>query len=184
MASTESSSPISRNRGFFVEAGAHDGYVQSNTYFLERFKGWDGVLVEPIPEVCVRCVVERPRSKVFNCALVSRTHVGDTVEMWFGDLFSLVTGAQGSFNADDLHVRTGAAATYRVEVPARTLSSILEEVGHRRSTSLASTSKATSQKCLRASISAGTLLGICWSRCSTRRGRVGESTSFSARATT
>src|SRR5690349_25167199 len=28
--------------GFFVEAGANDGFEQSNTYWLERFRGWRG----------------------------------------------------------------------------------------------------------------------------------------------
>src|ERR1700675_2623345 len=41
---------IARDDGFFVEAGANDGYTQSNTYWLERFRGWRGLLVEPISE--------------------------------------------------------------------------------------------------------------------------------------
>src|SRR4051794_1631472 len=28
--------------GTFVEAGAHDGFTQSNTYWLERHGGWSG----------------------------------------------------------------------------------------------------------------------------------------------
>ena len=35
------------SRGFFVEAGAVEGVFESNTYFLERWRGWDGLLVEP-----------------------------------------------------------------------------------------------------------------------------------------
>lgn len=35
--------------GFFLEAGALDGYYQSNTFFLERDLGWTGLLVEPNP---------------------------------------------------------------------------------------------------------------------------------------
>ena len=42
---------IGRDSGFFVEAGGHDGYTQSNTYYLERARGWRGVLVEPMPEM-------------------------------------------------------------------------------------------------------------------------------------
>src|ERR1700686_1931252 len=37
---------IERDSGFFIEAGAHDGFTQSNTYYLERFRGWRGLLVE------------------------------------------------------------------------------------------------------------------------------------------
>ncbi|XP_042884920.1 uncharacterized protein LOC122261384 [Penaeus japonicus] len=35
--------------GFFLEAGALDGYYQSNTFFLERDYNWTGLLVEPNP---------------------------------------------------------------------------------------------------------------------------------------
>ncbi|XP_071525980.1 protein Star-like [Panulirus ornatus] len=35
--------------GFFLEAGALDGYYQSNTFFLERDHNWTGLLVEPNP---------------------------------------------------------------------------------------------------------------------------------------
>ena len=119
---------LPKRSGFFIEAGAHDGYTQSNTYYFERFKGWRGVLVEPIPELYRRCVVERPQSTVFNCALVPEGYPEATVTMRFGDLFSLVPGAQGSLAAETAHVRTGAANNYEVVVPARTLSSLLDEV--------------------------------------------------------
>lgn len=37
--------------GIFVEIGAHDGITYSNTVYLERERGWQGIAVEPIPEV-------------------------------------------------------------------------------------------------------------------------------------
>ncbi|MEI4828204.1 FkbM family methyltransferase [Bacillus sp. FJAT-53711] len=38
-------------KGFFVEIGAHDGISISNSYFFEKHKNWDGICIEPIPEV-------------------------------------------------------------------------------------------------------------------------------------
>lgn len=36
--------------GYFVDVGAHDGVVHSNTYALEQ-RGWTGVCIEPDPTV-------------------------------------------------------------------------------------------------------------------------------------
>src|SRR3954451_1905594 len=65
--------------GVFVEAGAYDGFTQSNTYWLERFRGWSGVLVEAIPELAEQAKRNRPRSRVVQCALVSDDFTGETV---------------------------------------------------------------------------------------------------------
>lgn len=56
--------------GVFLEAGANDPKGVSQTYLLEK-RGWAGVLVEPVPECCVRLVAERPGSQVFQKALGS-----------------------------------------------------------------------------------------------------------------
>ncbi len=123
-------------RGFFVEAGAADGVRESNTYFLERIRGWEGVLVEPIPSLAGACAKERRRSRVIQAALVSEAHGGPTVTVLDGDLMSLVRGSLGD-GAEETR-RLEAAKRWHgangrpVEVPARTLSSILDEVGVER----------------------------------------------------
>jgi FkbM family methyltransferase len=118
--------------GFFVEAGANDGYMQSNTYYLERFKGWRGVLVEPIPELYEICRRQRPASRVFNFALVPEERPGETVRMHYGGLMSIVSGVRGG-DADAAHAEAGSQlgwdVNYEVDVPARTLTSILDEAG-------------------------------------------------------
>jgi FkbM family methyltransferase len=119
--------------GVFIEAGANDGYTQSNTYYLERRRGWRGVLVEPIPTLFEQCRRERPASRVFRCALVPRDYPDDTVHMHFANLMSLVSGARKSAEADREHIERGIQAqsrleqSYEIEVPARTLSSVLDE---------------------------------------------------------
>lgn len=117
-------------RGMFVEAGAHDGYSESNTYYLERIRGWRGVLVEPVPGNYDACRRNRPGSRVFNCALVSRSFGHDHVTVNFADR---MTWTDGALNAGEEQLsRANLAPKFSLEkitVPARTLDSILLEAG-------------------------------------------------------
>lgn len=120
--------------GVFIEAGGNDGFTQSNTYRLEKTKGWTGVLVEGIPELYEKARRRRSRSKVFNNALVPFGSEGTEVEMVYGNLMSIVVGAMGTTDADEDHIRKSrehepAQQPYRVKVPGRTLSSIIDEAG-------------------------------------------------------
>jgi FkbM family methyltransferase len=120
--------------GFFVEAGAYDGFIQSNTYWLERFREWHGVLVEPVPHHFTLAQRVRPRSRVVNCALVPPDHDAPTATIRYGGLMSLVKGARGETEEEERHVRAGDMfglddVAYDISVPARTLSSVLEDAG-------------------------------------------------------
>jgi FkbM family methyltransferase len=124
---------INRDGGFFVEAGAADGFTQSNTYWLERFRGWRGILVEPMPTFVAECRVERPDAIVVHAALVPADYDGDTVRMAFGDLMSSVHGSRGDAATErewlQAGLRLGWRDPYEMDVPARTLSSILDDHG-------------------------------------------------------
>ena len=118
--------------GFFIEVGAYDGFIQSNTYWLERFREWRGVLVEPVPHLFANAQRVRPRSRVVNCALVSPDHGEPTVTIRYGGLMSVVKGARGGAEYEERHVRAGDMfglddVAYDIPVPARTLSSVLDE---------------------------------------------------------
>lgn len=115
--------------GTFVEAGAYDGYWGSNTYWFERFRGWSGVLIEPVPELADRARRDRPRSQVFQCALVPPGYSGNRVALRYGGAMSVVAGA---WNGDEEeHARAGALMegleTFLLKVPARLLSDVLDE---------------------------------------------------------
>ena len=121
---------LNRDGGFFVEAGANDGFQQSYTYYFERMRGWSGVLVEPVPELFERCRARRRRSKVFNAALVSADCKDESVLLHYAGLMSTVDDALGAATA--AHVASGRECQeiergYEVRVPARTLTSILDE---------------------------------------------------------
>lgn len=111
--------------GTFVEAGAHDGYTQSNTYYLERQRGWTGVLVEPVPELGEKCRRRRSHSQVFGYALVGADHRDPTVTIHFGDLMSTVGAAEHAQQG----LITAGRRPYSTSVPARTLSAVLDEAG-------------------------------------------------------
>jgi len=122
---------LRKKGGFFIEAGANDGYTQSNTYYLEAIKEWRGILIEPIPCRYRRCVKERKSSIVINCALVSNDYKEKTIPMIYSDLMSLVEYSKPSGLSANEHAKEGIMAQnhvneiFRFDVPARTLDDIL-----------------------------------------------------------
>jgi FkbM family methyltransferase len=120
-------------KGFFVEAGANDGISQSNTAYFEFYRGWRGLLVEPIPQLAEKCRRNRPQAIVEQCALVSAECADDAVEMIYCNLMSQVSGARGSADADLARIRAGqrflkpSEQIYNIRVPSRTLSSVLAQ---------------------------------------------------------
>ncbi len=118
--------------GYFIEAGANDGFFQSNTYYLEKSLKWRGVLVEPIPELYRRCVIERPASSVFNCALVDHDFKESSIEIHYFNAMSYVDGAFSNKEAENSHRQAALSCSrrkksYSVKVQARTLTQVLEE---------------------------------------------------------
>lgn len=124
---------IGKEAGFFVEAGANDGFTQSNTYWLERFRGWRGILIEPMPTYYEECRTERPDATIVHAALVPEAAVSETVTMQFGDLMSSLNeahdGAAGAREWVKPGLVLGWRDAYEVEVPARTLTAVLDEQG-------------------------------------------------------
>jgi FkbM family methyltransferase len=110
--------------GTFLEIGANDGYSQSNTYYLERHRGWRGILIEPIPSLYRICKAHRRRSICFNVACV-----GDqgppTLTLVDRGLMSVAVDSQ----ADPNGLNDARSEVRTVDVPTRTLSSAIEESG-------------------------------------------------------
>jgi FkbM family methyltransferase len=118
------------DHGIFVEAGANDGISQSNTLHLEKYRGWRGLLVEPVPELAWRCRRNRRGSKVVNCALGEFSQRGSTVELTYCNLMSVVKGALKSPEAERAHLAAGAEVqeleTYRFKARCRALSDLID----------------------------------------------------------
>jgi FkbM family methyltransferase len=121
------------DNGFFIEAGANDGYTQSNTFFLEKEKNWTGLLIEGMPELFIKCLKQRPNSIVKNFALVADDYDKKTVTMHYADLMSVVDGSLKSKELQKQHIERGLNLqhlknTYSLDVPAKTLEAVLDSI--------------------------------------------------------
>ena len=117
-------------KGFFIEAGAYDGVSQSNTYFLEKTKRWEGILIEPILKDFEEILLNR-NSKAVNCALVDETYNDSHIVMNYAGLMTVADNAMERTRLEE-HVRNGIQLhgfekSYKIKVRARTLSSIIDQ---------------------------------------------------------
>jgi len=105
------------NNGFYIECGANDGITQSNTFFLEKNKGWKGILIEPSKNGFELCKKNRSSNNIFlNCALVSDEYKFDYIEGDFdGHLMSSVNGNRRNTKNE------------KIKVQAKKLSKILDD---------------------------------------------------------
>lgn len=56
-----------KKSGIFVDIGAHDGITYSNTYFLEKSLGWQGICIEPNPDVFAQLISNRTAQCIQGC---------------------------------------------------------------------------------------------------------------------
>jgi FkbM family methyltransferase len=110
----------------YFEAGAHDGHFQSRTYQFKDDANYFGILVEPSPDTYHACCHNRKNSNtlIYNCALVSNTYNTDTVKLYSSSISSAMNMIQES-NLD--HKDYAHFSTEGINVPARTIQSILDE---------------------------------------------------------
>jgi len=110
--------------GFFIETGSCDGIFQSNTFYLETELNWSGLLIEPNPDYVKECIVNRPKSKVYDCALVSFDFDKDHTV-----LYSIaLKGAMGTVEDRGMWANEFEIPVVHQKIPVRTLTSILDEV--------------------------------------------------------
>ena len=112
-----------KTEGFFIEAGAFDGYHFSVTYPFEAV-GWSGLLVEAIPEPYQRCAQLRTASRVVHAALSNGSASGETeftvTADPFGGMLSHLPGRGYPHLVPDVPTRT-------VRVPLTNLDALLSD---------------------------------------------------------
>lgn len=112
--------------GWFIEAGACDGVIGSNTLLLEREYGWKGICVEPVPSYYEDLRANR-QCHTFNCCL---TDTPNNVA------FTLNVTARGTSSMADCRPHSLSEKFYTsghtvetITVPGRPLQDLLREAG-------------------------------------------------------
>lgn len=104
--------------GYFVDVGANDPEMWSQTFHLEQL-GWDGVLIEPQPDLAAKLRARR-RAKVYAVACSSPANAGSKMVLHLAGIYSSLD--------PDLSIAT-VSPEGAVEVPVMTLDAVLSEAG-------------------------------------------------------
>jgi FkbM family methyltransferase len=116
---------------FYVELGAHNGVLQSNTKFLELYCGWTGILIEPVPSLYKELRKNRSAKNGFeNAACFGFSFQKTQVEMQFGNLRTISLEGKNVIKDRYSHAtkslrQADLVETYNFSAPALTLNSIL-----------------------------------------------------------
>lgn len=109
------------DNGVFFEAGAYDGLTQSNTAYFERYRGWRGILVEPIQTLYESCVEHRPEATTIRAIhFAGLMSIASTSEI---EISQHLASAAPFHRGEETWGQTQRA-------PARTAQSIIDEAGN------------------------------------------------------
>jgi FkbM family methyltransferase len=114
--------------GTFVDVGGYDGVTGSNTVFLEKWRGWTGVLVEPVATNLERAKATRS-CPCLGYAVADEEGTAEFITVTEG--FTQMSGLSGSYDEAMLkRVRENPRhKETTIEVPTKPLTAILEEAG-------------------------------------------------------
>lgn len=85
-----------KRNGIYVELGALDGILFSNTKFFEDQLNWKGILIEPHPDKFKSLLLNRPNNYLFN-NLVS-CHEEPLEFIYFVDSYAAVSGVENTLS--------------------------------------------------------------------------------------
>jgi FkbM family methyltransferase len=105
--------------GFFVEFGAGDGKYISNTWWLEKYRGWHGLLCEPDPRSADK-ITEREHSIIERVAVGTQgtTRLGCTEDPYLSGMLRTADAPRAVVRAQSF-----------IDVPSVPLSNLLEKYG-------------------------------------------------------
>jgi FkbM family methyltransferase len=108
--------------GYFVEFGAGDGYLYSNTWLLEAHYGWSGILAEPNATIHEQLRANRPNC-LFDPRAVYREG-GQTLSFVVTDFKELSALSEFAYDGEHAEARRGGT---EISVETVTLDRLLDE---------------------------------------------------------
>lgn len=127
---------VNFDNGYFVELGANNGITQSNSLYFERYRGWRGVLVEPVPHNFIACRRNRSsRDNIYCAACVSFGYEEEFVRIAYSNLMSTPITLDSDIDNPEGHAQMGRQFLDRGETVlefgavAKTLNSLLIDAG-------------------------------------------------------
>lgn len=111
---------VNYENGFYIDCGANDGVNQSTTWYFEKYLNWNGILIEPIPNVFNELKKNRSNNNYFyNTALTDFNYNSKTIKFNFHKKDTLT----GSIFSNNQIIKK----TQTIEVKATTLDQIIKK---------------------------------------------------------
>jgi FkbM family methyltransferase len=125
---------LKTKNGYFIELGANDGISQSNTMYLEKYLGWNGLLIEPhLPNFEKLTRNRSPQNQYCNCACVAFDYKNINYRYVYSNLMTIGIDDENEIEDRIAHAEKGSIYLERGEInktltsKARTLDSVLRE---------------------------------------------------------
>lgn len=114
---------------FFVDVGANDGLICSNTAYFEMDLGWDGICVEPHPDAFGK--LKRTRKvKLYNCCISNKEDEIDfLVVKGYAEMLSGIYEDYDPLHIKriDNDIKDRGGTKEIIKIKSRTLDSLLNE---------------------------------------------------------
>ena len=116
--------------GTYMDIGAHDGLMINNSWFFEKTHGWKGILVEPLPEVYKRLVVNRPNNILLDCAVCDKEGSAEFISNIGGP--EMLSGLKSEYDPrhaqrHTMETQANGGQLISIEAQARRVESICDE---------------------------------------------------------
>ena len=94
--------------GYYVELGANNGMLASNTLYLERHRRWKGILIEPVPSLYLECRKNRsPDNHIVCAACVPFGYGKEFVRIVYSDSMSVSLDLESDIADGRAHAELG-----------------------------------------------------------------------------